>query len=327
MSEEELVGYCLGALDEGEAKRVEDSLADPVAGSGMRQDLEVIRRAIRPLEADRGPYAPPAGLADRTIAFVYAQASEAAPATVLIRPAPSAEHEPSWNGSSSRRMLDRVIMAASALAAAILLMPLLLDLVADARDRRVQRNLQTLADALHGYGEAHGTYPSPPGKGELSRAGLYAPTLVSDHRLVADDGTVISPDSALARRGNYRVPTLEEVEATVNTPRWAEMMKSMGGDYGYTLGYRDAAGILQPIGNGRRQHHPLLADAPDESGERSDNHPDGRHYVLFEDGHVERLPAEGIHRDDDHLYRNHDGEIRAGKDIEDAVIGDSHHKP
>jgi hypothetical protein len=33
-----------------------------------------------------------------------------------------------------------------------------------------------------------------------------------------------------------------------------------------------------------------------------------------------------LHRDD-HLYRNHDGEHRAGKDVDDAVIGDSHHQP
>jgi hypothetical protein len=33
-----------------------------------------------------------------------------------------------------------------------------------------------------------------------------------------------------------------------------------------------------------------------------------------------------LHRDD-HLYRNYNGESRAGRDLEDAVIGDSHHQP
>ncbi len=324
MSEEELVGYCLGALDDGEAKRVEATLADPVEGERLRRDLEVIRRAIAPLAADRGPHAPPVGLADRTIAFVYAQSAQEG---AVIRPAPLAESEASWNGSSSRRWLDRVIIAASALAASILLMPLMLDGISDARDRRAQRNLQSLARSLQGYAESHRSYPTPPGEGPLSRAGLYAPTLVSEHRLVADDGIVLSYDSALARRGTHRVPSLEELRAAINMPRFDEMIQTMGGDYGYTLGYRNAAKELQPIGNGRRRHHPILADAPDETGERSDNHPDGRHYVLFEDGHVERLSSDGIHLDDDHLYRNHDGEIRAGKDDEDAVIGDSHHQP
>ena len=100
----------------------------------------------------------------------------------------------------------------------------------------------------------------------------------------------------------------------------------MGGDYGYTLGHRDAAGVLQPNRNQRRPHHPLMADAPDHTDERSDNHPEGFHHILFEDGHVQRLLPEAIHRDD-HLYRNHDGKVAAGKDAEDAVIGDSQDQP
>ena len=52
---------------------------------------------------------------------------------------------------------------------------------------------------------------------------------------------------------------------------------------------------------------------------------------MYEDGHVERIwvtssTLDKLHKDD-HLYLNHDGEIAAGKDSEDAVIGDSHHQP
>jgi hypothetical protein len=101
----------------------------------------------------------------------------------------------------------------------------------------------------------------------------------------------------------------------------------MGGDFGYTLGYRDANEVLQENRDLRRNNHPLMADAPNESGHRSDNHPKGLHHILFEDGRVERVQADDLHRDDDHLFRNHDGEHRAGKDVDDAVIGDSHHQP
>ena len=41
---------------------------------------------------------------------------------------------------------------------------------------------------------------------------------------------------------------------------------------------------------------------------------------------IEQFEHDALHRDD-HLYRNHDGDFRAGKDAEDAVIGDSHHQP
>lgn len=328
MREDELVGYCLGALDDAEARRVEVALADPVEGPGLKRSMELIRRALGPLTADRGAIPPPPGLASRTLAFVSAQV--AAPEATRPLPRPAVERrsdEAVWQGGSSRQWLDRMIIAASALAACVLVAPLLLESIADARARRTQRNLQSLAGSLHGYGEAHRTLPTPPGDGPLSRAGLYAPTLVSEHRLVAGDGTVLVPDSELSRRGNFRVPSSEELRAAVGTPRFEELVRSMGGDFGYTLGHRDADGVLQPILDRRRTHHPLMADAPNEGGERSDNHPEGVHFILFEDGRVERVHADDLHRDRDHLFRNHDGEIRAGKDPEDAVIGDSHHQP
>lgn len=322
MREEELVGYLLEALDDADSRRVETVLVDPERGPGLQRQLEILRRAIRPLERDRGALPAPAGLAARTVKFVAAQAGTA---TARPRPAPAAT-EGDWVPARRRQWLDRAIIAASALAASILLAPLLLDSIAQSRALRARRNLQQVSAKLQDYAQAHRIYPTPPDSGPLSRAGLYAPTLVSEHRLVADDGTLLVPDSALARRGGHRVPTLEELREAVGTPRFDELVRSMGGDYGYTLGHRDAAGVLQPNRDLRRAHHPLMADAPDESGEASSNHPDGTHHVLFEDGHVEIHRADTLHRGD-HLYRNHDGESRAGKDPEDAVIGDSPHQP
>jgi hypothetical protein len=52
---------------------------------------------------------------------------------------------------------------------------------------------------------------------------------------------------------------------------------------------------------------------------------------VYEDGHVERIwvtssTLDKLHKND-HLYLNNDGKIAAGKNVEDAVIGDSHHQP
>ena len=323
---EQLVGYLFGALDDVEALRVEMALADPATGPTLRKDLDALRAAVQPLERDRDACPPPPGLAGRTLQFIATQAPPraAAPARPAPRSVLPAERE---RPSAGRRAwLDRAIMAASALAACILVAPLLLESIGAARARRAERNLQRVSGALQGYAESHRIYPTPPDSGPLSRAGLYAPTLVSDRRLVADDGTVLVPDTELARRGDFRVPTLDELRAAVGTPRFEDMVRTMGGDYGYTLGHRDAAGVLQPNRNQRRTHHPLMADAPDHSDERSDNHPEGMHFILFEDGHVERMTVDGLHRDD-HLYRNHEGKVAAGKDAEDAVIGDSHDQP
>ena len=298
---ENLVGYLFGALEEPEAGQIEAALADPEKRMAFERDLASLRLAAKPLARDREHIGPPPGLASRTMAFIAANPAgafiAANPAGTAVtsgsRPLPGPRSfTPERNGgtlSGPRAWFDRVIIAATALAAAILVGPLLLDSIQDSRARRAERNLQKASAALQGYAEAHRVFPTPPGSGPLSRAGLYAPTLVSEQRLVADDGTLLCPDSALARRGNFRVPTLDELKAAIGTPQFEEMVRNMGGDYGYTLGHRNASGELQPYENLRRAHHPIMADAPDDDGEKSSNHPDGTHHVLFEDGHVKRL--------------------------------------
>lgn len=318
---ENLVGFLIEALEEPERARVEAALSDPRDGVALRRDLDLLRRAIQPLERDRVNEAPPPGLASRTLAFVQSQA-EANPRPML---SPAADSPMTVGGA--RLWLDRTIVAAAALAASVLVGPLLLDAITESRARRAERNLQKISTGLQGYAESHRFYPTPPDSGPLSRAGLYAPTLVSEHRLVADDGTVLVPGARRGRRKDFHVPSLEELKAAVGTPQFEELVKSMGGDFGYTLGHRDADGRLVPNLNQRRAHHPIMADAPDPCCEKSSNHPGGIHYILFEDGRVTRVFLDDLHQEDDHLYRNDDGETAAADDPEDAVIGDSHHQP
>jgi hypothetical protein len=332
---DDLIGYLFEALDDADMRRVEAALAQPDQGATLRRELETLRRAIKPLDRARETFVAPPGLAGRTLRFISQQApvAPAAGRRADVGPLPT----PSSRGLAPaaddapvrgpRAWVDRAIMAATALAACVLVAPLLLDAIGESRERRAERNLQRLSGSLHGYAESHRIYPTPPHGGPLSRAGLYAPTLVSEERLVADDGTVLCPGTSLSRAGGFRVPSLEELKAAVGTPRFDELVRSMGGDYGYTLGHRDAAGFLQPNRAAYRGHHPLVADAPDHSDERSDNHPQGTHHVLYEDGHVRTLRPHALHVEDDHLYRNHEGRVAAGTDPDDAVIGDSHDQP
>jgi hypothetical protein len=328
---EDLVGFLIGALEEPERARVQAALSDPREGVALQRELDLLRRAVQPLERDRNHEPPPAGLASRTLAFVQAETAPA-PRAALAPAAPSraalspAADEPMTVGGG-RVWLDRMIVATAALAASVLVGPLLLDAITESRARRAERNLQKISAGLQGYAESHRVYPTPPDSGPLSRAGLYAPTLVSEHRLVADDGTVLVPGARRGRRKDFHVPSLEELKAAVGTPQFDQLVKTMGGDFGYTLGHRDAEGRLVPNFNNRRAHHPIMADAPDPCCEKSSNHPGGIHYILFEDGHVTRVFLDGLHDGGDHLYRNDDGETAAADDPEDAVIGDSHHQP
>ena len=324
---EDLVGHLVGALEPSDTKLVEAALADPQRGPALRRDLDRLRLALEPLAGDRELLPPPAGLASRTLRFIaeQEQVGRASSGRALPTPRGLSPEEGVRGVRGGRAWVDRVIMAATALAACVLVAPLLLDSIAQARARRAERNLLKTSGALQGYAEAHRVFPTPPDSDPLSRAGLYAPTLVSDQRLAADDGTLVCPDTALSRSGTFRVPTLEELRQAVGTPQFDELVRTMGGDYGYTLGHRDASSTLQPNRDRRRAHHPLMSDAP-ERGERSINHPDGYHHVLFEDGHVKRLLPDQLHGDD-HIYRNHDGKVAAGVDDEDAVIGDSQDQP
>ena len=320
---QDLIGYLLNSLDEDERAEIESTRRSPEKASAVERDLAILERALQPLERDRDAFTPPSGLAERTIAAVKQAAAEERPSL-----SESAESEPIVR---SRVWLDRVILTAAALAATILLAPLLLETMEDARATRAQQNLQKVATALQGYADAHSMYPTPPSEGPLSRAGLYAPTLVSEHRIRPDDGLLVYPGSSLNQDGDFQIPSKEELEAAIGTEKFEKLIEIMGGDYGYTLGYRDESGRLKPNRNQQRSHHPIMADAPNASGKQSSNHPDGAHHIVYEDGHVERIWVTSSTLDklhgDDHLYLNHDGEIAAGKDSEDAVIGDSHHQP
>jgi hypothetical protein len=330
---EHLIGYLLDAADDSERTAVERALREADDSAVLQAELSLLGRSLAPLQSDQDFLEPPPGLAGRTIAFVRASAADAGPKL-------SGDSSPVMP-SSRRVWLDRAIVVATAIAACVLVVPLLSQSVSDARLLRAERNLQRASTALQGYAESHRIYPTPPGDGPLSRAGLYAPMLVSEHRLLPDDGTLVSPDSLLAQRGDFRVPSLEELEAALASSRklrgigqlrpgdpepFEDMVRVMGGDYGYTLGYRSADGSLQPNRNTRRAHHPLMADAPDETDERSRNHPDGAHHVLYEDGSIRRIFGNDLHKDD-HLFRNNDGKVAAGVDPEDAVIGASQDRP
>jgi hypothetical protein len=374
---DDLVGYLIGALDAPDSHRVEALLADPQSGESLRRDLELLRRSMSPVVADREPLPAPAGLATRTLEMIAARktsaphngpetsaqtaAQTAAPgrpraepandpfrgsfpadhrsrpqarghhgrhhrSTVDGRPSTMTPERSAGHVSSPLAWLDKVILAATALAACILVIPGLSLLVDDARKTQTVRKLGRVGGTLQEYAASHRKYPSPPDAGPMSRGGLYAPTLVSEHRIVADDGMLLSPGSTLAVKGTHRIPTVEEVKSAVGTAEFDEMVGAMGGDFGYTLGHRDPMGRLVPIRPLHRGHHPIMADAPDSSCERSGNDPHGIHHILFEDGRVKTVPEAQLHGDD-HLFRNHDGHTAAGKDAEDAVIGDSHHQP
>ena len=108
----------------------------------------------------------------------------------------------------------------------------------------------------------------------------------------------------------------------------AELQRIMGGHYAFPLGYVENGKIV-PVRDERRSNFPLLADAPCDAqpGRASRNHLGRGQNVFFEDGHIEWCPKIGTPHLPDDPYHNYDGEVAAGIDRNDGVLGASHDRP
>jgi hypothetical protein len=316
---EDLLGYLLNALDDAERERVEDALRrDPE----LQRRLEELHEQLLWLADDEAE--PPPHLTDKTCDLVAAQqrhaAGEPPRPTPLVDPADRARRE-LLGGSHSASLTDLVIGAGIFLAASFLFFPA----IANSRYRSeivaCQYRLQRLGHALTEFSEVrNGLFPPVPTSGKRAVAGVYAPQLVHGEFLT-EPCLLICPGSRLARqRDDWRVPTLEELDAAEGG-RLARLQRSMGGSYGYTLGYQDADGYRSQR-NEHRPHFALMADAPSfhRFAHQSDNHGGRGQNVLFEDMHVQFVRFGDRAPSGDMIFLNRLGYAEAGLDKEDAVI-------
>jgi hypothetical protein len=324
---DDLVGYLLDALEPDEKVAIEAQLSrDP----GLRQDLEALRGKLQLFEVDQAHYIPPPGLAERTCEFVYSRIEVAlTPAT----PAPAR-----W------RLVDFAVAAAIFLAASVLFLPALHQSRLAAGVTGCQNNLRELGRSLAQFANVNGGhFPSlVHGDGQFP-AGVYA-TKLSDNGLLVEPSTVICPSSSQAAQvGQFRLPALDEIQ-NASRDRQAELYRSMGGSYGYNLGYL-LDGRYHPTENLQRPTFALMADAPDSDAVRSEaarnaaagdripaqlsslNHGRRGQNVLFEDGHVEFLKGCNADGCPDNIFLNDQGQPTAGIHRNDAVIGPSHAHP
>ena len=304
---EQLLGYLLGALEPDELSAIESRLEQD---HELRAELEVLREKLLPLAEDDGEIEPPPGLASRTCRYV------------MSRVGPAVEQ---FAGRCQWRPQDLVVACGIFIAASLLLFPAVFNSRQSAHLWACQNNLMNLGQALIEYSSLHDNhFPTAPMSGNLAAAGMYAPTLL-DARLVTASNFVC-PASSLAKDANFRIPTLTEIHAA-RGDRLRQLQSTMGGSYGYSLGYIEG-GRYHTLRNRSRPTFALMADSPEEDAVRGGfNHGAKGHNVLFEDGHVQtvqnlRLPASG-----DHIFQNGLGYVGAGIGRDDAVIGSSASPP
>jgi hypothetical protein len=313
--QEQLLGYVLGALDDAERQQVEDRLRDDPR---FRRELARTQDSLKVLEGTRADHAPPPGLLQRTCRLV---ADNPRPLRRRgMTPAPVAALL-----SGGGRWPDTVVTAAVLLVSSLLIAPAVQQTRFQAQRNACQDNLRDLGMSLVDYSQSHqGYFPAVPSEGKLSAAGIYAPTLLHEGFLKQSD-RLLCPGSP---RRFLRIPSFEELQAA-GEPQLRDLRSSMGGTYGYSLGYVDAQGRYHGTKNLGRSHFALVADVPcpDQPARQSLNHAGRGQNVLFEDGQVRftcNSQPDGL---SDDIFLNRDGLVAPGLGPDDAVIVPSETRP
>jgi hypothetical protein len=317
---DQLIGYLLDALEPHERSLVEQKLAQDAS---LRRELSVLQRSLTGLDADRGHYDPPEDLTERTMELISESTSRLAS---LPRMTPDTTPATARSRAS---ITDLIVAGGLLIAASLVFIPAVSQSRHTASVTGCQNNLRQLGVALSNYSDRHERlFPSVPTKGPMAAAGIYANTLLHNGFL-DNPHVVICPASSLAANANtFHVPTEDEL-TKAEAPKLAEMQRSMGGSYGYTLGYV-SKGRYHTTKNFGRTKFALLADSPTcgtTSSVVTENHGGMGQNVLFEDGHVAHLTRRTPEGCGDDIFLNDQGEVSAGMHRDDAVIAPSPAKP
>ncbi len=376
-SQQDLLGYVLGALDAQEQRDLQQQIDNDPA---LEESLLDLKAALAPLDSiDSKGYRP--GLARRTCEAVANWDTESATSRLAFldqtnidweegcelqpnpTPAPAAAVEPSEHNTntvaevatvgnsitedsasvtapvdtepqlntlasggefkiSSWSMRDMLVGVAALAVLAGLLFPALNYSRNQGRLAACQNNLRQVGMAFMDYSSIHeGGFVAIPGQGNLAASGCYGPIL--------KDAGLLKNDSLLACAGLVDVapvviPSVEQVEAAETETQRSHYRKTMGGHFGYSMGYKDGdryqaprAGIADVV---------LLADQPSSRSDRQSlNHGGDGQNCLFGDGRVMFVsgPAYG----EDLVYENDRGIVGPGTHALDSVIGPSHLSP
>ncbi|MHC4400427.1 MAG: hypothetical protein ACYTG0_12190 [Planctomycetota bacterium] len=310
---EQLLGYLLGALDDTERESVESELE---RNPELARELARVQERLHPLWAAQPDFAPPPRLAERTCELV-ASHTDPAPQAEYAGPAPVGG---AWGGSS---WWDITVAAGMVLVVALLIFPAIQRSRYDARLLGCQDNLRTLGAALHQYSQSHvDLFPPVYDEGRLAGAGIYAPVLLS-HGLVDRSERFVCPGSPLAENGRFRVPFLAEL-ASAPRKELIRQRRTMGGSFAYSLGYREPDGRYTTR-DLRRPNFAMLADVPRscQLGYQSLNHGGCRQNVAFEDGSVRFCLSPRSCEAIGNIFVNDRGDVAAGQNPFDSVVGPS----
>lgn len=301
---EQLLGYLLGALEPDEHAEVAERIA---ADPALRRELDLLAKGLAPLADEH--HEPPPSLAQKTCAFVAARRGPALG---------------QFGACSQWRVQDLCVAAALFVAVMMLVVPAVYQSRTLAHVDACQRNLASLGMALSQFSQIHqGEFPQVPVEGNLSAAGIYA-ALLREAGLITDQDVVCAA-SPLRKNTEFRIPSRDELLAA-RGEALRRLQNTMGGSYGYCIGYVQN-GRYHARRNLGRETFAILADVPLQWNDELSSHHGRGQNVLFEDGRVLFMTRARLVDVDDHFFENGLGYVAAGIGPDDAVIVPSGTRP
>lgn len=357
-SQEDLLGYLLGALDAREQQQVQQLIDQQPR---LEEKLLAIKAALAPLEQLDEPQGPPPGLARRCCQFVAmtsremaraeaaessaVESSAAESSAVELAPhaltsntprrtplqlksrqsaAPFAD-EPAPRIGSGWSLMDLVFACTAAMLVGAILLPALSAARFNNRLSACQNNLRSVYNSLAQYAETHeGHFPKIPESGPLSTAGYIGPLLKSEGLL--ENEQVFACAGIAGDNGIARIPTTSEILAAQSAEELQYYRQRMLGNYGYSLGYLENGKHAFPKNLGQ-SNFVLLADAPHSAtpARTSRNHGGWGQNCLMADGSVQFNRTGFI--GSDAIYVNDRNVVAPGVSQLDAVVAPSHIQP
>ena len=306
MSDDQILGYVLGALDAAQRDEFEQRLlADPeLAGR-----VERFQRRWSELSSASEVCCPPPGLADRTCEAIWG------PPLRVFAGEDTGIAPRNWG------VADVLVAVAVSCCVLLLLFPAVSNSRYLARKLACQYNQQRVGEALIGFAQLHNHFPHEDVVGEPSWNGNYAGQLLNVG-LVTDVATFRCPEEVVEGTSPPADSPLMvgDVVPDVVPPVPGWTLQDLQSVYGYRLPLAVGQGdrpLLRRAFVGLASDPPVL-DRSRRNSQRSFNHGSWGQNVLFESGSV-RFVA-GDFAGNDHLLLNADDEVGPSKHINDAVI-------
>jgi hypothetical protein len=338
ISDETLLGYLLGALEDQERSLVLEAL---LRDKHLQVRLNALRAMSGPMLGEDEIYEPPGAMVSRIMCDVQNTGNEALQIgedryeDSKLDCASTIEPSNSFIAFAGKNAwIDTAMSLTAAAIGFCLVAPAILQTRESARTSQCASGLMTLGQQIRdfAFNQRHSRVPEVEVEGPLAFAGVYAIRL-NDAELLNEKQVLWCPSSGDARLsvvsvGERKFPSAFELKKLPANKRrvWQHIV---GGSYAYNLGVVINNQHTMPSLDDTSDVA-ILADAPGMASETKlmfTAHQGVASNVLYRDGRVRLLRLNQRYDGPDHPYLNRNGETQAGVGDGDSALGASYQPP